>query len=40
MSLVNLLATAVLARHTRAGRARVSTITAWYDELEELEEPR
>lgn len=40
MSLVNLLATAVLARHTRAGRARVSTITAWYDDLEELEEPR
>jgi len=40
MSLVNLLATAVLARHTRAGRARVSTITAWYDDLEELEELR
>jgi DNA-binding MurR/RpiR family transcriptional regulator len=40
MSLVNLLATAVLARHTRAGRARVSTITAWYDDLDELEESR
>jgi DNA-binding MurR/RpiR family transcriptional regulator len=40
MSLVNLLATAVLARRTRQGRARVSTITAWYDDLDELEEPR
>ena len=39
MSLVNLLATATLARHTRQGRTRVSTITALYDELDELEEP-
>lgn len=40
MSLVNLLATAILARHTRQGRTRVSTITTWYDDLDELEEPR
>lgn len=40
MSLVHLLATATLAQHTRQGRNRVSTITAWYDDLEELEEPR
>jgi DNA-binding MurR/RpiR family transcriptional regulator len=39
MSLVNLLATATLAQHTRAGRTRVSTITTLYDELGELEEP-
>jgi DNA-binding MurR/RpiR family transcriptional regulator len=40
MSLVNLLATAILARHTRQGRTRVSTITTWYDDLDELEDPR
>ncbi|HTJ66124.1 MAG TPA: MurR/RpiR family transcriptional regulator [Actinospica sp.] len=40
MSLVNLLATAILARHTRQGRTRVSTITTWYDDLHELEEAR
>jgi DNA-binding MurR/RpiR family transcriptional regulator len=40
MSLVNLLATAVLLRHTRQGRTRVSTITTLYDRLDELEEPR
>jgi DNA-binding MurR/RpiR family transcriptional regulator len=39
MSLVNLLATATLAQHTRQGRTRVSTITTLYDELGELEEP-
>ncbi len=39
MSLVQLLATAVLARRTRQGRARVSRITACYDDLDELEEP-
>jgi len=39
MSLVNLLATAVLAGHTRPGRARVSMITTWYDALDELEQP-
>lgn len=39
MSLANLLATAVLAQQARRGRARVSTITAFYDELDELEEP-
>jgi DNA-binding MurR/RpiR family transcriptional regulator len=39
MSLAQLLATATLARHTRQGRTRVSTITALYDDLEELEEP-
>ena len=39
MSLVNLLATATLAQHTRRGRTRVSTITTLYDELGELEEP-
>ena len=39
MSLVNLLATATLAQHTRQGRTRVSTITSLYDELGELEEP-
>ena len=37
MSLVNLLATATLAQHTRQGRKRVSTITGLYDELDELE---
>ena len=40
MSLVNLLATAILARHTRQGRTRVSTITTWYDDLDELEAPQ
>ena len=39
MSLVNLLATATLAQHTRQGRTRVSTITTLYDDLDELEEP-
>ena len=39
MSLVNLLATATFAQHTRQGRTRVSTITTLYDELDELEEP-
>ncbi|HET9170901.1 MAG TPA: MurR/RpiR family transcriptional regulator [Actinospica sp.] len=39
MTLVHLLATATLAQHTRRGRNRVSTITAWYDELDELESP-
>ena len=39
MSLANLLATAALAQHTRQGRTRVSTITALYDDLDELEEP-
>jgi DNA-binding MurR/RpiR family transcriptional regulator len=40
MSLVNLLAAAVLAQHTRQGRTRVSTITTLYDDLGELETPR
>ena len=39
MSLVNVLATATLAQHTRQGRTRVSTITGLYDELDELEGP-
>lgn len=39
MSLVHLLATAVLACRTRQGRARVSRIAAFYDDLDELEEP-
>ena len=39
MSLINVLATATLARHTRQGRTRVSTITGLYDELDELEGP-
>jgi hypothetical protein len=39
MSMANLLATAVLAHRARPGRVRVSTITAFYDELDELEEP-
>jgi DNA-binding MurR/RpiR family transcriptional regulator len=39
MSLVNVLATATLAQHTRQGRTRVSMITGWYEELDELEEP-
>ena len=39
MSLVHLLATATLAHQTRAGRTRVSTITALYDDLDELEGP-
>lgn len=39
MSLANLLATATLAQRTRQGRARVSTISALYDSLGELEEP-
>jgi DNA-binding MurR/RpiR family transcriptional regulator len=39
MSLVHLLATATLAQQTRAGRTRVSTITALYDGLDELEGP-
>jgi DNA-binding MurR/RpiR family transcriptional regulator len=42
MSLVNLLATAVMAYQPRPGRARVSAIAAFYRELneDELEEPR
>jgi DNA-binding MurR/RpiR family transcriptional regulator len=39
MSLVQLLATATLARQTRAGRTRVSTITGLYEDLGELEGP-
>ena len=39
MSLIQLLATATLAQQTRAGRTRVSTITALYDGLDELEGP-
>ncbi|MBR7829142.1 MurR/RpiR family transcriptional regulator [Actinospica sp. MGRD01-02] len=39
MSLVNVLATATLARRTRQGRTRVSVISGLYEELDELEEP-
>jgi DNA-binding MurR/RpiR family transcriptional regulator len=39
MSLVNLVATAVLASRTRQGRTRVSTIATLYDRLGELEDP-
>ncbi len=39
MSLANLLATATLAQRTRQGRTRVSTITALYGDLDELEGP-
>jgi DNA-binding MurR/RpiR family transcriptional regulator len=39
MSLVNLLATAILAQDARQGRTRVSTITTLYDDLDELETP-
>jgi DNA-binding MurR/RpiR family transcriptional regulator len=39
MSLVNVLATATLAQHTRQGRTRVSMISGLYEELDELEEP-
>lgn len=39
MSLAQLLATATLTQQTRQGRTRVSTITALYDDLDELEGP-
>lgn len=39
MSLVNVLATATLAQHTRQGRTRVSMISGLYEELDEMEEP-